>query len=121
MRLTLVFDLVLATKSDMATHKHKGHIYHGLENGDEAWEDSSGHSQQSRRFRFIIKMLYVFAAFSVLLVFAWSAVVPRNDRPYPPTSLRFTKDGTFQISVFADLHFGESTTPAEMTCGAKTC
>ena len=32
-----------------------------------------------------------------------------QDSTKPPRSLKFGRDGTFQISILEDLHFGEST------------
>jgi hypothetical protein len=46
----------------------------------------------------------------LLLVRAISAVPAATDTQWPlPNTrpLRFTQDGTFQISVFEDLHYGE--------------
>ena len=93
----------------MATHKHDGHVYHVLHD-EEAAEGSPSQSHQGHQQHRLIKMIGISAALSLLIVFAWAAILPRDGNSHPSTPLRFTKDGTFHISVFADLHFGESTT-----------
>ena len=45
-----------------------------------------------------------------------SALSPRTD----DQTLRFTKNGTFQISVFEDLHFAEGNSPLNADEAART-
>jgi hypothetical protein len=58
------------------------------------------------KYRFV-KML----AFSIIVVslagWALSSVLPRHPKLQEP--LRFTDNGSFQISIFEDLHTGEGT------------
>ncbi|KAF2212553.1 hypothetical protein CERZMDRAFT_40550 [Cercospora zeae-maydis SCOH1-5] len=49
------------------------------------------------------------AAVVLCSIFAWLAFSSYLQHPqYRPALLRFTEEGTFQIAVFADLHFGEN-------------
>lgn len=48
------------------------------------------------------------AAFILLLILIGAFSRVRSIRQPPPAQLIFTKEGTFQINIFADLHFGES-------------
>ena len=70
------------------------------------------------------KIMAFFATAAVLWLIAPSlqAVLPtryatsNSSSPFGP--LKFREDGTFQISIFEDLHFGESESPG--TCFCKT-
>lgn len=58
-----------------------------------------------------IMAFFAFAAVLWLIVPSLQAVLPTryavsSGSPFGP--LKFRKDGTFQISIFEDLHFGES-------------
>ena len=52
--------------------------------------------------------------FSFLLgLFSLAVILPASEAKYDNSSdpfgpLKFQRDGTFQISIFEDLHFGES-------------
>ncbi|KAI5358867.1 putative calcineurin-like phosphoesterase domain, ApaH type, metallo-dependent phosphatase [Septoria linicola] len=97
----------------MAT-QHGKHKYRALRGDDESFEDDIEkrlpvHSWWALERHRICKMIGIFAVFSIFTVLAWGVAVPyRNGTVYRRQPLRFTSDGTFQISVFADLHFGEN-------------
>ncbi|RMY37817.1 hypothetical protein D0865_13250 [Hortaea werneckii] len=55
-----------------------------------------------------IKMLCVLLAAVFLTTLAFSLPLGKDLHGGAETSLRFSKDGTFQISIFEDLHFGEN-------------
>lgn len=64
------------------------------------------------RYRFI-RMLALLIATLGLTVLSFAAPRPVGYGSLPP--LRFTSNGTFQIAIFEDLHFGES------MCGFHCC
>lgn len=55
-------------------------------------------------------MQSVVASIALFGAISRAAVVPRKASADPTAPLAFTSDGTFQISIFNDLHFGESKT-----------
>jgi hypothetical protein len=55
----------------------------------------------------LIKMLAISITVISLAYWAFAGVVPHGETFDEP--LRFTENGTFQISIFEDLHFGEGT------------
>jgi hypothetical protein len=44
---------------------------------------------------------------SALFLASLAAALPSQNKPRATETLRFTAEGTFQISVFEDLHYGE--------------
>ena len=60
----------------------------------------------------IVKMLALTLVFILFACWALAGVVPHGKTFNEP--LRFTKDGTFQISIFEDLHFGEGMSDLSM-------
>lgn len=65
----------------------------------------------SERFRFA-RMLVALLLVILLAMLSLGSIMRQDDTQVADLGapLRFTKDGTFQISIFEDLHFGESTT-----------
>ncbi|KAI6790582.1 Metallo-dependent phosphatase [Hortaea werneckii] len=55
-----------------------------------------------------IKMLYVLLAAVFLTTLTFSLPLSQDHHGEAETPLRFNSDGTFQISIFEDLHFGEN-------------
>ncbi|KAI7590558.1 hypothetical protein KC316_g3321, partial [Hortaea werneckii] len=55
-----------------------------------------------------IKMLCVLLAAVFLTTLTYSLPLGKDHHGGDETPLRFSKDGTFQISIFEDLHFGEN-------------
>lgn len=51
--------------------------------------------------------------FSASLACAWP--VNKRQGSYTQSKLQFTSDGTFQISIFEDLHYGESKSTDSLT------
>jgi len=66
-------------------------------------------------YRFI-KMLAALIIVGCCAVWTLAGVIPQGNWTLREP-LRFTKDGTFQISIFEDLHFGESMIP-DYPCNA---
>nr|POE54143.1 putative inactive purple acid phosphatase 16 [Quercus suber] len=85
---------------------------HKMEAQPWATEKSSISSPQhptlvARPRRSLVKMF--FALITAILLAAWTFAAPTPESYHPfKAPLRFTKDGTFQISIFNDLHFGEN-------------
>lgn len=65
-------------------------------------------SERCRFARMFIALLLVI----VVAMLSFGAVIPQDDTQGTDflAPLQFSSDGTFQISIFEDLHFGESTT-----------
>lgn len=63
-------------------------------------------SAARNKFRFI-KMFAILIVVTLFAVWTLAGVIPPGNRTLREP-LRFAKDGSFQISVFEDLHFGES-------------
>ena len=55
-----------------------------------------------------IKMLCVLLAAVLLTTLTFSLPLGQDHGGGAETPLRFSRDGTFQISIFEDLHFGEN-------------
>lgn len=96
----------------MAPKSAEKYAYHRLHDGEQSIEEalpdeSVRELRHAERCR-LVKILCVCAILGIALVFMWSAIVPRNGSSHRRRTLRFTEDGTFRITVFADLHFGES-------------
>lgn len=90
------------------------HRYHVLTHDDASSEALGGEEHASRvstrwtsRWIYMIVALAAIVLCSILAWFVFSSFL--QGRSYRPGPLKFTKEGTFQIAVFADLHFGEST------------
>lgn len=60
------------------------------------------------RYRFV-KMFALLLAICSLAYITFANVLPGRQVLHEP--LRFTEDGSFQIAIFEDLHFGESMHP----------
>lgn len=89
------------------------HQYRVLTHDDGSSEGLADEEQASRvstkwTSRWIC-MIIALVALLLCSLFAWLAFYsfPRGTK-YQPGPLRFTREGTLQIAVFADLHFGES-------------
>ncbi|GIZ49637.1 hypothetical protein CKM354_001266600 [Cercospora kikuchii] len=89
------------------------HRYHVLTHDDASSEALGGEEHASRistrwtsRWIYMIVALAAIVLCSILAWFVFSSF-PQG-RSYRPGPLKFTKEGTFQIAVFADLHFGEN-------------
>ncbi|KAM3415051.1 hypothetical protein BST61_g10186 [Cercospora zeina] len=89
------------------------HLYHLLGHDDGASEprvdDEHNHQTWTKRSpRWTCAVVSV-AAVVLCSTLAWLPFFPHRQHPkYRPGPLRFTEEGTFQIAVFADLHFGEN-------------
>lgn len=64
-----------------------------------------------------LKMVPITVILLLGSIFVLTTALPLNDASHPHQSsfLQFTKDGTFQLSIFDDLHFGESKYAAILT------
>ena len=72
--------------------------------GESRW----GEPLQPEDRRWLIRMWCALAGTVIFGVIGLAAVLPRQYQDVTGP-LTFTEDGTFQISIFEDLHFGEST------------
>lgn len=59
----------------------------------------------NKTMTFVLTVLALLAAVTML---SHGRALPWKPSPGLGRPLRFTKDGTFQISIFEDLHYGES-------------
>jgi len=57
---------------------------------------------------FAMKLLFSVTVLSTLVLLGLALPLQHEERSALGRPLRFAKDGTFQISIFEDLHYGES-------------
>lgn len=76
-----------------------------------SWEKTQRHRLLRSSLRFIILDAVIAIYFFAFGLAVWRSIVLFQNDHAMPVPLRFTSDGTFQISIFEDLHFGESTSP----------
>jgi hypothetical protein len=71
-----------------------------------------------RQKHHFVKMLAISLAVVSLAAWTLASILPRRSVFEEP--LRFTDNGTFQISIFEDLHFGEGKCQGTYTRRANT-
>jgi hypothetical protein len=92
---------------------------HGFENGKVEcgartyrWDGHEEHNASSRgRQKNLLCWFAAMTCVLILIIFAllsFGAVIPEQGPAGLRRPLQFAADGTFQISIFEDLHFGES-------------
>ena len=74
------------------------------------WDEHPPHEPDQVRYasRTVKMTVASVAIFSSLLLLGFAFPIENEKRAALRRPLRFAKDGTFQISIFEDLHFGES-------------
>jgi hypothetical protein len=75
-------------------------------NPTESYRPGTRATSNSRRS--IIMLCTLLALSSYIFLSRSSFIPPNNNTPAKRPPLTFTKDGTFQLTIFSDLHFGES-------------
>ena len=82
---------------------------------EEPLADAAHPSYLADRKRYGLTRSHIALLVSTIVCIVLLASIAKSSAPSAvlEAPLRFTRDGTFQISVFEDLHFGESMTARE--------
>jgi len=89
---------------------------------EESLSDEADPSYLADRKRYGLTRSQIALLVSTIACIALLASIAKNSAPSAvlDAPLRFTRDGTFQISVFEDLHFGESMNARDMDTAELT-